>query len=282
MAPQISDLHVGSGDFHEDRLDNALRFVDQRRPDVVVVTGDLTDKGRLAQFRLAKEKLSKLESSHRVVYVSGNHDTKNNGLIFFEQLFGPRRSVTVLEELDTIVVALRSPKQDVRDGEIGDEQLEWVIETFEDCPYENRVLALHHHLIAVPDGGRRKDVVADAGDLLALTQDFKVNLVLQGHQHVPHAWVIGPTTFLYSGTTCTEKLRYDEDPCFNLIEIDGPDLTVTTVSSIDLSETRLLVRRQGRTKFVRPRTYRIESLRASPVFKEEFWRFGPKHQPPRQ
>ena len=259
---QISDLHYGTSDFQEDLMTNVIGYINEAKPDAVICTGDLSNNGRQGQFEGIVELLDRIEPPF--FCVPGDSDAKNNGMLFFEDIVNPKRFRLVLDDKDTILLGLRSPKPDVREGEIGDEQLEWIIDSLETHRYENRVLALHHHLIQVPDAGQQRDVVSDAGDMLALTQMYDIDLVLCGHRHVPHAWVIGPTTFLYCGTTATRRLRADEDPCFNHIKLDQGDLVVDMVSSVSLTAEPLLVRKDGRIEFIRPRTYRIERLRRAP------------------
>lgn len=257
---QISDLHYGGG-FKEEYMENVINYINNIRPDAVICTGDMAHKGRLAQFRGITPFLKKIKP--KLLLVPGNHDAKNNGLIFFEKLFGPRRWSIRIEEKETIIVGLSSVMDDMKDGEIGDDQLLWLAQQF-DKPtkplLENRIMALHHHLIPLPLAGRKWTTVRDAGEILEFAQLYQIDLILSGHRHVPHAWVIGPTTFLYCGTSSSDKVRADEPPSFNHITLDKGDLDVQMVSSIDLQKQPLLTRKNGRTKFMRPRRTRIEHL----------------------
>ncbi|TFG01968.1 MAG: metallophosphoesterase [Promethearchaeota archaeon] len=256
---QISDLHYGS-EFREEYMENLIGYINDKDPDAVICTGDLVHKGRLSQFEGISSYLKRIKP--KLLIVPGNHDAKNNGLLFFEHTFGPRRRKMVIEEKDTILVGLSSVMDDLKDGEIGDEQLLWLAQQFKRTKnkFENRVIALHHHLIPLPLAGRKWTTVRDAGEMLEFTQLFKIDLVLSGHRHVPHAWVIGPTTFLYCGTSSTDKVRADEPPSFNEITLEKGDLEVYHVSSIDLQKSLLLTRKEGRTKYIRPRRTRIEHL----------------------
>ena len=87
-----------------------------------------------------------------------------------------------------------------------------------------------------------------------------------GHRHVPHAYIIGPCTYLNAGTATSKKVRADDNPCFNHIFLDQGDLEVYIVDSTTLQKTLLLERREGHTKYVRPRRTRIEHLLASKVW----------------
>ncbi|MHA2194570.1 MAG: hypothetical protein ACXABO_03155 [Promethearchaeota archaeon] len=94
-----------------------------------------------------------------------------------------------------------------------------------------------------------------------------------GHRHVAHAYVVSwtnssSTTFLYSGTSTSKKVRADDSPSFNHINLDEGDLNVYVVDSTNLEKFLLLERRQHHTHFIRPRKTRIEHLLASAVWDE--------------
>ena len=263
---QISDLHYDS-EFIPECMENIIRYIEDNKPDAVVCTGDLVHKGRVRQLLAILPYIQRIRNITKMLIVPGNHDAKNSGLIYFEKIIGPRRSRLILEGLDTIIVGLCSARDDMSEGMIGDEQLDFCGRCF-DKNLENRVLALHHHLIPVPLSGQKFTTVRDAGEIIEFTQLFEIDLVLMGHRHVPHAYVIGPTTFLYCGTSTSNKVRADDKPCFNHIILNEGDLEVSIVNSINLERTLLLERKLSRTKFVRPRRTRIEHLLSSLVWDE--------------
>ena len=69
----LSDLHFGA---HDDRLVEAVEAeVDGLKPDLVVISGDFTQRARTEQFREACKFLERLrDSGHEVLAVPGNHD----------------------------------------------------------------------------------------------------------------------------------------------------------------------------------------------------------------
>ena len=181
---QISDLHYGS-EFREDLIENIISYINESRPDAVICTGDIVHKGRVIQFRRFLPFLDRLKENTNFLAVPGNHDAKNSGLVFFEKLIGPRRSRLLLDDKDTIIVGICSARDDMAEGMIGDEQLDWLGRQF-NKNLENRIIALHHHLIPIPMSGQKFTTVRDAGEILELTQLFEIDLVLMGHRHVPH------------------------------------------------------------------------------------------------
>lgn len=278
---QISDLHLGCGDFRVDYLENVIGYIDDANPDIVVCCGDLVHKGRLTQYDKILPYLNRIKDKHAFLVIPGNHDVKNSGIIRFERAIGPRRTIKTLEEKDTMIVGLCSAKDDMSTGEIGDEQLEWAAIQFnkytdsdrKNTRFENRIIALHHHVISVPYSGRKATVLVDAGEVIELTQLMNIDLVLMGHKHIPHAYTIEGysnqgTTFVYCGTSSSIKVRADESPSFNHIFLDQGEVTVNIINSKTLEKSVLLTRKEGTTNFIRPRKARLEHLLSVKQFDE--------------
>ena len=56
------------------------------RPDVVLITGDLTENGLISEFNTASKELKRLQSK-KISYISGNHDYRSTGYLLFKQYF---------------------------------------------------------------------------------------------------------------------------------------------------------------------------------------------------
>jgi len=268
---QISDLHYGS-EFREDCFENIISYIKETHPDVVICTGDIVHKGRVIQFKNVVQYINRIKDITKFIAVPGNHDAKNSGLIFFEKLIGPRRSRMILDEKNALIVGVCSARDDMAEGMIGDEQLDWLGRQF-NLNLEDRVIALHHHLIPIPMSGQKFTTVRDAGEILEFTNLFEIDLVLMGHRHVPHAYTISwknssSTTFLYSGTSTSNKIRANDSPSFNHIFLNEGNLEVYIVNSENLKKNLLLERKEHHTEFIRPRKTRIEHLLASEVWDE--------------
>ena len=69
----LSDLHFGA---HDPRLVEAVeQRVDEEKPDLVVISGDFTQRARTEQFQEACDFLERLrDAGHDVLAVPGNHD----------------------------------------------------------------------------------------------------------------------------------------------------------------------------------------------------------------
>jgi 3',5'-cyclic AMP phosphodiesterase CpdA len=217
VIAHISDTHCGSR-YHIPSL--ATRVIDELNllePDIVVVTGDLTDMGYRGEFLQANQLLDRIECPQRMVLI-GNHDARNVGDIHFEELFGARRCELKLPEMR--LIALDSSEPDLDSGRIGRDTHRWLAARFAATPDDFKVVAMHHHLVPVPGTGRERNIVHDAGDLLRVLADSGVDLVLCGHKHVPNVWRLEDMLIINAGTCCTHRLRGNVRPSFNIIEID--------------------------------------------------------------
>jgi 3',5'-cyclic AMP phosphodiesterase CpdA len=131
-------------------------------------------------------------------------------------------------ELDDIVVlTLGTARPDRDEGEVGHRQNVWMEETLSTLSNKRKVVAMHHHLIAIPDTGYTNVVgISDAGDVLRTCLESKVDLVLCGHKHRPWLWNLGTLKIAYAGTACSWRYRGVFEDTYNIIEIKGSKIEV--------------------------------------------------------
>jgi len=233
----FSDVHCGDSRFGGDLFRLAAGEINALKPDLVVVAGDLTTNGYRDEFVEAKEYLGLIDCANRVV-VAGNHDCRNVGYLHFEDIFGPRNMTYSFDfgvccgrepQERVRIVAADSNKPDLNDGEIGRGKCEWVTDNFADGePF--KIFALHHHLISVPGTGRERNIVWDAGDVLATLRHAGVALVLCGHKHVPNIWEMGRLLIVNSGTVSSYRTRGRTTPSYNMIDIRPTNIDVSVIA----------------------------------------------------
>lgn len=242
---QISDLHCGDQRFDGRLMDNCIEIINSEEPDLVVVAGDLSLDGYREQLEEARALIDRIECQRKTV-IAGNHDCRNVGYVHFEEIFGPRRSTLRFSHAgacgkdlseDVEVVAVDSNKADVNDGEVGRHNYEFIESEFS-AGATFKIFVLHHHLVHIPGTGRERNIVWDAGDVLHVLREMQVDLVLSGHKHVPYVWPLARMYLITSGTACTWRTRGRTPPSFNLLKIEGEEITVDVVSCEDGSRSR--------------------------------------------
>ena len=223
LIAHVTDIHAGSPYFITNLFTRAIEELNEIKPDVVVITGDLTNMGFRQEFTTAKAFIDKLECEN-ILIVPGNHDSRNVGWVHFEELFGPRHKVLSLDR--ATIVGLDSSEPDLDIGRIGRERYTWLKEQFEKSKSDLNIFAMHHHLLPVPGTGRERNIIYDAGDLLEALIDSKVDLVLTGHKHVPWFWRFENMIVTVAATVSSLKLRGYIKPSYHLFEIEENKMSI--------------------------------------------------------
>ena len=242
----LSDLHFGA---HDPRLVDAVAArVDEEKPDLVVISGDFTQRARTEQFKLACEFLDRLrEAGHDVLAVPGNHDVPLYDVFrrFLSPLTRYKRYIDdtlcpVHELAGVTVVGINTARSlTFSDGRINEEQMKFIRETFgRSAPNALRVLVTHHPLFALPVGetGEVKRAVGRSDLALDAAAESGVDVLLAGHHHTASTHSArdlvtraGPALVVQAGTATSVRMR-DEEQSFNRIDIDGESVTLTLQS----------------------------------------------------
>ncbi len=213
---QISDLHIG-GLFKEDVFDSIVEEVNNLKPDAIIISGDLTDDGLIFQFQQAQKEIKKFSCRNLIIF-PGNHDYRHTGYLLFKKFFPS--SGQIYEFGDIVVLTVGTARPDRDEGEVGHRQNLWVEDTLRKYDNKKKIVAMHHHLIAIPDTGYTSVVgILDAGDTLRVCLEAKVDLVLCGHKHRPWLWNLGSLKIAYAGTACSWRYRGVFEDTYNIVEV---------------------------------------------------------------
>src|SRR5687768_623689 len=165
----LSDLHFGA---HDPKLVDAVaRRMDEEKPDLVVISGDFTQRARTEQFQEACRFLERLrDAGHEVLGVPGNHDVPLYDVLrrFLSPLTRYRRFVdetlcpfNLLE--GAAVLGINTARSlTFKDGRINREQIDFIRESFARVPQETpKILVTHHPLFTLPvnDGGELGEAI---------------------------------------------------------------------------------------------------------------------------
>lgn len=219
---QLSDIHVGS-QFREEIFEKVIDEVNALKPDTVVITGDLTNEGLVSEYEKCKDLVSKLNVD-KVIAISGNHDYRNTGYLVFKKYF-PFQTINELSE-DVVLVTLGTARPDRNEGEVGYRQTLWLERTMKKYEDKITILAMHHHLIGIPDTGSERVTILDAGDVLRTILDTKVDLVLCGHKHRPWIWRFNNLSIVNAGTASSERMRGLFENTYNIVNVEKNKLEI--------------------------------------------------------
>ncbi len=194
-------------------------MVNEENPDIVVITGDITDYGLTSEFQGAKEELHDISSPYLIV--PGNHDSRHEGYKKFENFFGKRFLSSKVD--DYTFVGIDSSEPDIDEGHIGREQLSRLQHQIS----SHSILFLHHHIVPIPHTGRERNVLVDAGEVLKILDMCEVPLVLSGHKHVPWVWKVNNTILITAGTVSC--IRTGTDQSFNSILFEEDKVAIIKI-----------------------------------------------------
>ncbi len=199
----MSDLHITGKYFRKDWEDRVIEIVNGESPDVMAITGDITDFGHSYEYEIAEKYINNFKVKDKIV-IPGNHDSRNGGYLIFEEIFGTR--FPYFENELVKILGVDSSEPDIDDGHIGRANYPLIKNKLgEDDRIE--ILLLHHHLIPIPGTGRERNIPADAGDTLKVCIDIPINFVLSGHKHLPWIWKMENTFFITARTATTTRLK---------------------------------------------------------------------------
>ncbi|HLX41683.1 MAG TPA: metallophosphoesterase [Ktedonobacteraceae bacterium] len=214
----VSDLHYKEAPETWTLLKEAARQFEMLRPDIILITGDMTNDGLDEQFRRVKRFIDSLDFCN-VLVIPGNRDqtrtvvpvaTERSDLEYF--LLTHPDPVTMLDEIDTL--------EDVNHGrqgkffehfaateffyradgvaavglnsepDITPRQVELAMQHFNKGPVgEYRIFCAHHSFLPVPTKKLIPgDVVPRAADILQTLIELNVDLLCCGHIHRSHVW----------------------------------------------------------------------------------------------
>jgi 3',5'-cyclic AMP phosphodiesterase CpdA len=183
----VSDLHIGTRE--DPQVEQALaRLAAQVQPEVVVASGDLTNRGRRSEHERAHELLRSLGAP--VVAVPGNHDLPYtfparfvSPWREFERMWKTTEPTYASPALHVVGLNSARPYRH-QSGGIRDAQLREAAHRLgEAAASAYRVVVLHHHMIGAPWRTARKRPVARRNHVLRELVSAGADLIVAGHIH---------------------------------------------------------------------------------------------------
>lgn len=225
----LSDLHFGRVD---DRLlAPLLDAVRAAKPDVVVISGDLTQRARQSEFMAARAFIDRLPTPR--VVVPGNHDVPLYNV--FRRFLRPLERFRAFIEPDlqprhidahiAVVGVNTARSMVVKNGRINGEQIDAIRATFSALPAEVLRVVVTHHPFDAGSGMDADERVGRAALAMRAFADCGVDLLLSGHLHLAYSGASDPSTsssqrygalVVSAGTATSTRVRGEPNE-FNVI-----------------------------------------------------------------
>jgi 3',5'-cyclic AMP phosphodiesterase CpdA len=232
----LSDLHFGR--VNPSLLDPLLTVVRDVTPDVVAISGDLTQRARSYQFQQARSFLDALPKPQ--IVVPGNHDIPLHNLFarFLEPLTKYKLYITddlqpSYEDEEVAIVGVNTARSlTFKGGRINETQVSRLREKF--CSFGEEVVkvVVTHHPFDLPEGHHERDLVGRAKMAMTGLAECGADLFLAGHLHVSHTGhtkrynIHGYSALVVQAGTATSTRERGEVNSFNLLRIAYPAITV--------------------------------------------------------
>ncbi|MEO7497021.1 MAG: metallophosphoesterase [Massilia sp.] len=187
----LSDLHFGRVD--ETLLEPLRALVARLAPDVVVVSGDLTQRAKSEEFEAARAWLDTLPGPQ--IIVPGNHDISLYNVFrrFVQPLERYKRYISddlepMFVDEEIAVLGVNTARSlTFKDGRVNHEQIDEIrLQMARLEPDVTRIIVTHHPF-DLPHNEDDDDLVDRAPMAMRAFAESGVDLLLSGHMHTSHA-----------------------------------------------------------------------------------------------
>jgi 3',5'-cyclic AMP phosphodiesterase CpdA len=234
----LSDLHFGRVD--AELLEPLRRRLHALDPDLIVISGDLTQRARNEQFEEAVAYLETLPGPQLVV--PGNHDVPLYNVVkrFLSPLGNYKRIVT--DDLEPAhlddemaVVGVNTARSNVfKGGRINMEQVEAIKARLCELPEGiTKIVVTHHPFDAPKDSAHEDQIVGRARKALEELAGCGADLLLAGHLHasaVSHTAdrysIAGLSALVVQAGTATSTRQRGEPNSFNALRVQSDHIEV--------------------------------------------------------
>lgn len=236
---QLSDTHFGTE--QPPVVDALLRFASELKPDVVVLSGDITQRARRAQFAAAREFVTKIPA-RALLAIPGNHDIPLFNVLArlfypyagFERAFGKELEPEWQSE-DFLVVCVNTTRPSRhKDGEVSAEQIVRVSQRLATAKEQQIRIVVTHQPVHVLRDSEIHNRLHGYRQAVNAWSTAGADIIMGGHIHLPYTaplhelfgslhrrcWVV------QAGTAVSSRVRSRHPNSVNVIRRADPNLTL--------------------------------------------------------
>jgi len=227
----ISDLHFG---MHRPEILAAfLNDVEEFKPEVVLISGDITQRAKKAQFQMAHDFIQAIPNL--VLCVPGNHDIAFYNI--FKRWLNPfdhyrhyiAASLQARYENNTVrILGVNSADADkIKDGTLSEKELQTIDHYFSESTHQFNILFFHHNF-SYFEG--MHGPLKNEKEIVAFLKNSLVDLVCTGHLHYSNQGLIERNDgkkciLLHAGSLMCERTR-DNLNSYYLITVQQGECTI--------------------------------------------------------
>ncbi len=236
VVVHLSDIHFGRVDLTT--IGPLTEAIFRVSPDLVAVSGDLTQRARRREFAAARAFLDSLTFPQLVV--PGNHDVPLYNVLtrFVTPLARYRDAITdnlapVHRDEEMIVVGVNTARSWTwGEGRINARQVDAVVAHLSGVPRDVIRIVVTHHPFDLPEGVKEARLLGRAEMAMKKLSAAGADLFLAGHLHISHIGHAGErydignhTALVVQAGTLSVRSR-GEEPSFNVLRIERPWISV--------------------------------------------------------
>lgn len=243
----ISDTHFGTE--RPEVMGALLQLAQDVRPDLAILSGDVTQRARRSQFDAARHFVNTLAAPVKLV-IPGNHDIPLFNLaarVFnpygnYRRAFGQDLDPHFSNE-DLLVIGVNTTRPwRHKDGEISTQQIAYVSEQLQRAQPHQLCIVVVHQPIFVERESDRKNLLNGHEKAVQAWAVAGADFILSGHIHLPYVrrleeslhnsprsvWTVS------AGTAVSKRVREGQPNSVNLIRYDTAQTPhVCTVNRLD-------------------------------------------------
>jgi 3',5'-cyclic AMP phosphodiesterase CpdA len=222
---QVSDTHFGMA--LPEVVEALVALAQQQRPDLVVLSGDITQRARPAEFEAARHCMARLAAP--LLAVPGNHDVPLFQL--WERLRRPHARYAaafgadlapVFESAGLLVQGVNTTRAWRHEhGEVSSEQIAQVSQRLRQATAAQLRVVVVHQPLAVPSPAERRHLLRGHQAARQAWAAAGADLVLGGHIHLPGVVPLQPGPrpiwVVQAGTAVSSRVRRGQPQSVNLL-----------------------------------------------------------------